>query len=99
MSAGFTGPSLIMGMLVGYIMAEVAGAAPYSTEYYPLLSAGFAATLGSSINVPIAAAVIGVELFGLHYGLPCGLAGIIGFQINRHYTLYDYAKNGKPTGR
>jgi CIC family chloride channel protein len=99
MSAGFTGPSLIMGMLVGYIMAKVTGAAPYSIEYYAMLSAGFAATLGSSINVPIAAAVIGVELFGIHYGLPCGLAAIIGFQINRHYTLYDYAKNGRPTGR
>ncbi len=99
MSAGFTGPSLIIGMLVGYSMALIIGVDLYSNGYYALLAAGFASMMGSSINVPIAAAVIGVELFGLYYGLPCGLGAVIGFQINRHFTLYDYAKNGKPTGR
>ena len=27
----------------------------------------------------------------LHYSVPVKLATIIGFQINRHQTIYDYA--------
>ena len=94
MSAGFTGPSLILGMLLGYVLSSLFGVPAYSPEYYAILGAGFAAMLASSINVPIAAAILGLELFGLHYGLPCGVAAVIGFQMNRHRTLYDYAQPG-----
>lgn len=94
MSAGFTGPSLILGMLLGYVLSGLFGVPAYSPEYYAILGAGFTAMLASSINVPIAAAILGLELFGLHYGLPCGVAAVIGFQMNRHRTLYDYAQTG-----
>ncbi|MBI9109261.1 MAG: hypothetical protein JEZ04_21120 [Spirochaetales bacterium] len=58
-------------------------------EYYALLAAGFAGVFSSTMNTPIATGVLTVELFGLFYSLPAGLASIVGFQINRHNTLYD----------
>jgi len=35
--------------------------------------------------------VITTESFGLQYSFPAGLAAIVGFQVNRHRTIYDYA--------
>jgi hypothetical protein len=32
-----------------------------------------------------------VEGFGFQYSIPAALAAIVGFQINRHFALYDYA--------
>lgn len=49
----------------------------------------FPAILASTMNTPIAASILTVELFGLFYSLPASLASVIGFQINRHNTLYD----------
>jgi hypothetical protein len=35
-----------------------------------------------------------VELFGVRYGIPGALTAIVGFQVNRHFTLYDFALAG-----
>ena len=92
MSAGFTGPSVIIGLLLGMVFTNLLGIENNSANYYALLAAGFSAMLGSSINIPLAAAILTIETFGLQYSLAAGLAAIIGFQVNRHYTLYDYAQ-------
>lgn len=89
MSAGFTGPMAIVGMLLGAGIADLAGIIPFTADYYALVAAGFTSVLASSINVPIAAAVLGIELFGLHYGFPTTFAAIIGFQINRWNNIYE----------
>lgn len=94
MSAGFTGPSILIGMLLGASFAHIIGIEIPSPTYYAFIAAGFSGLLASSINVPLAAAVITTELFGLNYSLPAGLAAIIGFQVNRHHTIYDYALAG-----
>jgi CIC family chloride channel protein len=91
MSAGFTGPAAILGMLLGSALASLVGISPQSANYAAFVAAGFSGLLASSMNIPLAAAVMSIECFGLHYSFPAGLAAIVGFQINRHYTIYDYA--------
>ncbi len=89
LSAGFTGPSFLLGALLGAAGAALTGLPAGSSEYYTLVAAGCAGMLSSTMNVPIAAAIITIEVFGLWYSLPAGLAAVVGFQINRHNTIYD----------
>jgi CIC family chloride channel protein len=91
MSAGFTGPAALMGILLAAGFAHLVGIPALSTNYYALIAAGFAGMLAGSMNVPLAAAVMSIEIFGLSYSIPAGLAAIIAFQINRHQTIYDFA--------
>lgn len=95
MSAGFAGPTIIVGMLLGVAASHIAGVAALSPTYYAFLAAGFAGMLSSAMNVPLAAAVMAIEIFGLQYSFPAGLAAILGFQVTRHITIYDYP--AKPT--
>ncbi len=90
LSAGITGTVAIGGLLIGCGAASIIGIPMYSGDYYAFLAAGFAGMLGSSMNIPIAAAVLGIEVFGLEYSLPSAVAAIIGYQVNRHHTVYDY---------
>ncbi len=91
LSAGFTGPAMLIGLLIGSIFISIAGIDPNTPEYFAFLAAGFAGMLSSTMNTPVATAVITLELFGLAYSLPAGMASIIGFQVNRSNTLYDFA--------
>ncbi|MBF9018212.1 MULTISPECIES: chloride channel protein [unclassified Oceanispirochaeta] len=91
MSAGFTGPAVMMGMLLGACFADLFHIIPGSPEYFALLAAGFAGYFASIMNTPIAAAIIVVELFGLYYSLPAGLAAVVGYMVNQNHTLYDMA--------
>ena len=94
MSAGLMGPSAMIGMIVAYAVSHIVNTPAASTEFFAILSAGFAGMLASTMNVPIAAAVMTIEVFGLSFSLPAGVAAIIGFQVNRHRTLYDFALAG-----
>lgn len=89
MSAGFAGPAMLSGLILGAAFADFFGITTGSTHYYSLLAAGFAGVFSSTMNTPIAAGILALELFGMSYSLPAGLAAVVGFQINRHYTLYD----------
>lgn len=89
LSAGFTGPAILMGSLLGAGAAHYLGFAPDSAAYFALVAAGFSGMLSSTMNVPIAAGVIAMEVFGLAFALPAGLSAVVGFQINRHNTIYD----------
>lgn len=91
MSAGFVGPTLIVGMLTAAAVGSTLGVSVDSGEYTALLAAGFASMLASTINVPIAAAVLALELFGLSYSFPAAISAVIGYQFNRFNTLYVYA--------
>ena len=94
MSAGFAGPSILIGLLFGAFIASIFGVVPGSSEYYGFLAAGFAGMLAGAMNVPLAAALLASEVFGVTYSLPAGLSAIVAFQLNRHITLYDYALAG-----
>jgi len=89
MSAGFAGPSMLSGLLIGATFAHLFHIIPGSANYYALLAAGLAGMFSSMMNTPIATGIMTIELFGLYYSLPAGIAAVIGFQINRHNTLYD----------
>jgi CIC family chloride channel protein len=91
MSAGFTGPTVIVGMLLGASIATIIGVSNGHANYYACIAAGFAGMLAGSMNVPLAAAIITIECFGLQYSFPAGIAAVVGFQINRFNTIYDYA--------
>ena len=95
MSAGFTGPAVIIGMLLGTAFAALVGVEMGTANYFAFIAAGFSGMLASSMNIPLAAAVITIESFGLQYGFPAGVAAVIGFQVNRHNTIYDLAINRK----
>jgi len=58
------------------------------------VAAGFAGLLASVMNIPLAAAVMTTEIFGLQYSFPAGLAAIVAFQVTRAKTIYDYALAG-----
>jgi len=89
MSAEFAGPAILIGLLLGAVFSELFHIPAGTPEYYALLSAGFAGVFSSTMNTPIATGIIVIEMFGLFYSLPAGLASVVGFQINRHNTLYD----------
>jgi chloride channel protein, CIC family len=91
LSAGFAGPAMLTGILLGAAVASIAGINPGTPEYMAFLATGFAAMLSSTMNIPVASAVITLELFGLAFSFPAGVASIIGFQINRSNNLYDFA--------
>jgi H+/Cl- antiporter ClcA len=91
MSAGFTGPAAITGMLLGMAMAQFLDIPTGTASYHAFLAAGFSAMLAGSMNIPLAAAVMTIELFGLQYSFPAGFSAVIGFQVMRHKTIYDYA--------
>lgn len=91
MSAGFTGPALIVGMLAGALVAVLVGTAPGSATYSILIVAGLAGMLASTMNTPLAAAILAIELFDASYGIPAGLAAMIGFQTARYNTIYEAA--------
>ena len=91
MSAGFVGPTVLVGMFSAAAVGAALGVPVDSGEYTALLAAGFASMLASTINVPIAAAVLALELFGLSYSFPAAVSAVIGYQVNRYNTLYNYA--------
>ncbi len=91
MSAGFTGPAVIMGMLLGLAFSDFLGVDSSTATHFAFIATGFSSVLASSMNIPIAAAVMSVEIFGLHYSLPATLGAVIGFQITRSRTIYEYA--------
>jgi len=91
LSAGFAGPAMLLGLLLGLLFVSFAGISPGTPEFFAFLAAGFAGVLSSTMNTPIATAIITLEMFGFAYSLPAGIASIIGFQLNRKNTLYDLA--------
>ena len=91
MSAGFTGPAAITGMLLGFAFSEFLGIDKSTATHFGFIAAGFSSVLAGSMNIPIASAVMGVEIFGLYYSLPVALGAVIGFQTTRNRTIYEYA--------
>lgn len=91
MSAGFTGPAVLAGMLLGACAATTAGIAPATAEFHMLVAVGFAGILSSAMNVPLGAAVITTEVFGTGYSPAAALSAIIAFQLSRSGTIHEYA--------
>ncbi len=86
-SAGLVIPALFVGALVGNFTACLAGAdgSPLTAS---LAVSGMAASLAAVANVPIAAAVMLVEMVGMQLGVPAVLGSVVGYAIGRSRTIY-----------
>jgi CIC family chloride channel protein len=91
MSGGFTGPLVILGIASGALMSIPAGITPGEPAYYIFLACGLPAILGAVMNIPIAAALLSIELFGADYALPAAVGGIISFLLFKTRSVYGGA--------
>lgn len=94
MSAGLTAPAFQVGLLLGAIAWQAFAPELPAAQALPFLAIGFSGMLAGAMNVPIAAAVMGIEIFGPGVGMPVAIVSVVAFQVNRHRTIYDYALAG-----
>ncbi len=90
LTAGFTGPSVIVGLFLGAAMAKALNIDAHSGSDYAFLAAGMSGVLSGTLDVPLAAAVMGAEIFGSAYALPTIISSLIAFQIARKSTLREF---------
>jgi chloride channel protein, CIC family len=90
LSGGFIGPSVVIGLFLGAAMAQFLGIQANSGVFYAFLVAGMSGVLSGSLNAPIAAAIMGTEIFGSDYAASATISSIVSFQIARSSYLYDF---------
>ena len=82
-SAGLLVPSIFFGAMVATVSAEITGI-PAQTLIIPAITA----SLVSIVNVPLAAILLPVELFGAEYILPALVVLIVSFIFAHRNTIY-----------
>jgi CIC family chloride channel protein len=92
MSAGLTGPLVILGVGAGALMSTLAGIAPGDPGYHLFLACALSAMLGAAMNVPIAAVLLSIELFGASYAIPALTGGIVSFLLYKTRSVYSTAQ-------
>jgi len=98
MSAGFTGPLIVIGMTLGALMSMAAGVDPTSAAYYGYLACGMAALLSATLNIPLAAIALTMTIFGTSYILPAVTGSTIAFILFRGHAVYTYYGNAPSQG-
>ncbi|MFP4200655.1 MAG: chloride channel protein [Clostridia bacterium] len=84
-SGGVIGPSLVMGAFAGNGVAILSGTCVASAS-----AAGMAAALAAISNVPIAAGIMMIEIFGSAVSPYAALGSVIGFVMARSTVAYSY---------
>lgn len=86
-SAGLVIPALFIGAASGNLIAALManGDGGLSAS---LVITGMAASLASIANVPVAAAIVLVEMVGLRLGVPATLGSIIGYALGHSQVIY-----------
>lgn len=89
-SAGLVIPALFVGAIGGNMVARFVaiGDVGFTAS---LVTAGMAASLSSIANVPVAAAVMLIEMVGLKLGIPATLGSVIGYAIGKRRVIYGFA--------
>ena len=82
-SAGLLVPSIFFGAMVASAAAEITGI-PAQTLIIPAITA----SLASIVNVPLAAILLPVELFGADYMLPALVVLVVSFIFAHRNTIY-----------
>ena len=95
-SGGLTMPAMTLGALCGAVIASAYSIEPVAA--LPLLLAGMTACLASSLNIPIAAAVLSIEIFGTGAAYACVLGSVIGYQIGRGHLMFRYLQMPQQKG-
>ena len=90
MSAGFTGPLIVIGMTLGALMSLAAGADPTTAAYYGYMACGMAALLSATLNIPLAAIALTMTVFGTSYILPAVTGSSIAFILFKGHAIYTY---------
>ncbi len=88
-SGGLFSPTLLLGGLAGNIVALLLGV----SETKVLVATGMAAALSGVLNVPIAAIIIIIEIFGVDYIIPAAIGSSIAFMIARRWVIYPHVKH------
>ncbi|MBN1523539.1 MAG: chloride channel protein [Spirochaetales bacterium] len=98
LNAGFTAPTAIAGMLIAAAIALLLGFQAGSPDYFMFVVIGFSGILAASMNIPFAAAILAIEIFGVQYAVPAAIAVVVGYYISQTSNIYTYAieaMNGK----
>lgn len=90
MSAGYTGPLIIIGMTLGALVGIASGAEPTSAAYYGYMACGMAALLSATLNIPLAAIALTITVFGTSYILPAVTGSSIAFILFKGHTVFQY---------
>lgn len=86
-SAGLVIPALYIGAIAGNSISTVLNISNGGLESSLVIS-GMAASLASIANVPIAGAIMLVEMVGLRLGVPAAIGSIIGYAIGHGKVIY-----------
>jgi CIC family chloride channel protein len=87
-SGGLVIPALFIGAISGNAIAHLAAPGDIGL-LSSLVISGMAASLASIANVPIAAAMMLVEMVGLRLGIPATLGSIVGYAIGHSKVIYE----------
>ncbi|SHF21217.1 chloride channel protein [Alkalibacter saccharofermentans] len=86
-SAGLVIPALFVGALAGNGISTLVANGNLGLSS-SLVITGMAASLASIANVPVAAAIMLVEMVGLRLGVPATLGSIIGYAVGHSKVIY-----------
>jgi CIC family chloride channel protein len=87
-SAGLVIPALFIGAIAGNGVTCLISNGGDVALGSSLVIAGMAASLASIANVPVAAAIMLVEMVGLRLGVPATIGSIIGYAIGHSQVIY-----------
>ena len=85
-SGGLFSPTVLMGALSGTIAARILGI----TNVGVLVTSGISAGLVCVINVPMAAVIIVVEVFGVSFIIPAAIGSAIAFLLAKNLVIYPH---------
>lgn len=94
-SGGLFSPTVLMGGLAGTIVAGVLGVA--NTKV--LVTTGIAAALVGVMNVPMAAVIIVIELFGVSFIIPAAIGSATAFMLARNFVIYSHVEEHQEFGK
>jgi len=87
-NGGLTMPMLVVGGFLGTACAAACGFDGAAAQ--SVVAGGAAAMLSAVLNVPIAAAVICIEIFGMDHAFAAALGSAVAFAIAKTEVVYSY---------
>jgi CIC family chloride channel protein len=94
-SGGLFAPTVLMGGLSGTIVAQLLGVANIKV----LVTTGIAAALVGVVNVPVAAVILVVEVFGVSFIIPAAIGSAIAFLLARNVVIYPHIQRYRRSDR
>ena len=88
--AGFVMPTLLLGGFAGHVGATLCGwkTDEYTTQHAAMLCAGIAAAMAATLNCPLSAALLGLELFGLRFAWVSAGAALVAYKLTQDRAVY-----------